>query len=164
MMEARQVLEQKRSAEERKALARKRWESGEDESQKVHRPTLNKWNFAEEEVIKKEGPEEEHNSQPADTRDDEMSRQRLLAQAKVLADEMWIAEQRKAAEEKKRVAEAEERRIAEENYRKMADEKWCTDLRRLAELQKLADEKKLKEDTEEKKRQLELRRLFLRRR
>ena len=34
MKEARQFLEQKRSAEERKALAMKRWESGEDESQK----------------------------------------------------------------------------------------------------------------------------------
>ena len=105
MKEARQFLEQKRSAEERKALAMKRWESGEegkcvDESQKVQRPTLSEWDFAEEEVIKREGPEEEHNSQPADTRDDEMSRQRLLAQAKVMADEMWIAEQRKAAEEK----------------------------------------------------------------
>ena len=148
MKEARQFLEQKRSAEERKALAMKRWESGEDESQKVQRPT------------KKEGPEEEKNSQPPDITDDETSRQRLLAQAKVMADEMWIAEQRKAAEEKKRAAEAEERRIAEENYRKMADEKWCTDLRRLAELQKLADEKKMKEDTEEKKQQLELRRLL----
>ena len=56
MKEARQFLEQKRSAEERKALAMKRWESGEDESQKVQRPTLNEWDFAEEEVIKKEGP------------------------------------------------------------------------------------------------------------
>ena len=54
MKEARQFLEQKRSAEERKALAMKRWESGEDESQKVQRPTLNEWDFAEEEVIKKE--------------------------------------------------------------------------------------------------------------
>ena len=165
MKEARQFLEQKRSADERKALAMKRWESGEegkyeDESQKVQHPTLNEWDFVEEEVIKKEGPEEEHDSKPADTRDDETSRQRLLAQAKVMADEMWIAEQRKAAEEKKKAAEAEERRIAEENYRKLADEKWCTDLRRLAELQKLADEKKLKEDAEEKKRQYELRRLL----
>ena len=60
----------------------------------MQRPTLNEWDFAEEEVIKKEGPVEEHKSQPTDVRDDETSRQRLHAQAKVLADEMWIAEQR----------------------------------------------------------------------